>query len=64
MADAERNVKPEASTARRIEIITGPERRREWARADKERIVSESYGGLDTVCGVARRHGLSPHMGL
>lgn len=60
MANAERSAKPEPVPARRIEVITGPERRRGWSAADKERIVAESYGGLDTVCGIARRHGLLP----
>lgn len=60
MADAERNAEPEAVSARRIEILTGPERRREWSAGDKERIIAESFAGLDTVCGVARRHGLLP----
>ena len=60
MASAELSAKSEPMPARRIEVITGPERRREWSAEDKERIVAESYAGLDTVCGVARRHGLSP----
>jgi transposase len=60
MASAERSAKPEVVGPRRIELITGPERRREWSVEDKERIVAESYAGRDTVCGVARRHGLSP----
>jgi len=59
MADAELSAEPE-SAVRRIEIITGVERRRRWSRADKERIVAESYAGRDTVSGVARRHGLLP----
>jgi transposase len=59
MADAERNAEPEGAV-RRIEIITGAERRRSWSSADKERLVAESYAGRDTVSGVARRHGLLP----
>jgi transposase len=59
MADAKLSAEPEAAV-RRIEIITGAERRRRWSTADKERIVAESYAGRDTVSGVARQHGLLP----
>ena len=60
MANAELNAEPESVSARRIEVITGPVRRRGWSSEDKERIIAESYAGLDTVCGIARRNGLSP----
>lgn len=46
--------------ARRIEVFTGVGRRRRWSREDKAAIVAESYGEGETVCGVARRHGLTP----
>ena len=49
---------PEA--ARRIEVFTGAGRRRSWAAAEKAASVAESYMSGDTVCGVARRHGLTP----
>lgn len=45
---------------RRIEVFTGAGRRRTWSTADKAAIVAESYGGAETVCAVARRHGLTP----
>jgi transposase len=45
---------------RRMEIFTGSGRRRTWSVANKAAIVAESYGSGETVCGVARRHGLSP----
>ena len=45
---------------RRIEVFTGAGRRRAWTGEEKARIVAESYAGDDTVCGVARRHGLTP----
>jgi transposase len=46
--------------ARRIEVFTGAGRRRSWSMAEKAAIVAESYGAGDTVCAVARRHGLTP----
>ena len=60
MDSAELNAKSEPKTIRRIEVLTGPERRRQWSAEDKELIVSESYSGVDKVSRIARRHGLSP----
>jgi transposase len=45
---------------RRLEIFTGSGRRREWPPEEKARIVAESYEADETVCAVARRHGLTP----
>jgi transposase len=45
---------------RRMEVFTGAGRRRSWSVAEKAAIVAESYGAGETVCGVARRHGLTP----
>ena len=45
---------------RRIEVFTGTGRRRTWSAEDKGRIVAESLTSGESVCGVARRHGLSP----
>lgn len=45
---------------RRIEVFTGAGRRRSWSAAEKAAIIAESYGAGDTVCAVARRHGLTP----
>jgi transposase len=45
---------------RRIEVFTGAGRRRRWSVEDKARIVAESVTSGDSVCAVARRHGLSP----
>lgn len=45
---------------RRMEVFTGAGRRRTWSAAEKAAIVAESYDGNGTVCGVARRHGLTP----
>ena len=44
---------------RRMEVFTGAGHRRTWSPEDKARIVAESYSGLETVCAVARRHGLA-----
>jgi transposase len=43
---------------RRIEVITGVERRRRWSEQDKARIVAESLKPGVIVAEVARRHGI------
>ena len=48
---------PEVAGARRIEVFTGAGRRRRWSPEEKERIVAESYAGVESVCAVARRYG-------
>ena len=45
---------------RRLEIFTGAGRRRSWRAEQKARIVSESLAGGESVCVMARRHGLTP----
>jgi transposase len=45
---------------RRIEMITGSERRRKWSAEEKAEIVAESLAEGAVVSEVARRHGLSP----
>ena len=45
---------------RRLEVFTGAGRRRKWSDEDKARIVAEILASGDSVCSVARRHGLSP----
>jgi transposase len=45
---------------RRLEVFTGAGRRRKWRHEDKARIVAEIVTSGDSVCAVARRHGLSP----
>jgi transposase-like protein len=48
------------SAVRRIELITGAARRRQWSSDDKARIVVESLRPGANVSEVARRNGLSP----
>ena len=52
----------DASTrpAQRVEVFTGTGRRRTWLHEEKVRIVAEILSSGDSVCAVARRHGLSP----
>jgi transposase len=52
----------DASTrpAQRVEVFTGTGRRRAWLHEEKVRIVAEIASSGDSVCAVARRHGLSP----
>ncbi|WP_050807156.1 transposase [Acidiphilium sp. PM] len=45
---------------RRIEVLTGPGRRRRWSDAEKARIVAETLRGGATVTEVARRWALCP----
>ena len=45
---------------RRIELITGTGRRRQWSTADRSRILLESLEPGANVSEVARRNGLSP----
>src|ERR1700747_1305858 len=45
---------------RRLEVFTGAGRRRKWSGEDKARIVAEIVASGDSVCAVARRHGVSP----
>lgn len=52
--------KPEPEAVRRLEVFTGAGRRRAWTAEQKARIVAESYAEGETVCAVARRHGLTP----
>jgi len=41
-------------------VFTGAGRRRNWTPENKARIVAASATGEESVCAVARRHGLSP----
>jgi transposase len=52
--------KPEPEAVRRLEVFTGSGRRRRWTAEQKARIVAESNDGGESICAVARRHGLTP----
>jgi transposase len=52
--------KPEPEPVRRLEVFTGTGRRRQWTAEQKARIVAESDTGGESICAVARRHGLTP----
>ena len=45
---------------RRVEVLTGPGRRRKWSDADKARIVAETLEPGAVVAEVARRRQLCP----
>ena len=45
----------------KIEVLSGPERRRRWTTAEKVSIVQETYEADATVTIVARRHGIQPN---
>jgi transposase len=50
----------DAGVVRRLELITGTGRRRQWSADDKARILLESLEPGANVSEVARRHGMSP----
>lgn len=50
---------PMSEEPRRFEVFTGEGRRRRFSMSEKAAIVAESYEDGVSVCGVARRHGLS-----
>ena len=43
-----------------FEVFTGVGRRRDWPPEVKASILAERLAGQETVCSVARRHGMSP----
>ncbi|KAB2855577.1 MAG: transposase [Bauldia sp.] len=45
---------------RRVEVLTGPERRRRWSDETKIAIVAEALTGGVVVSDVARRHDITP----
>ena len=47
---------------RRIEVITGPARRRYWSAEEKLLIVEETLQPGASVSSVARRHGVAPNL--
>jgi transposase len=53
-------LKPEVTTVRRLEMITGVGRRRRFTEDFKARVVEETLAPAAVVSEVARRHGLTP----
>lgn len=49
----------DADSYRRVEVITGGRRRRDWSDEEKARIVAESAGPDANISEVARRNGVS-----
>ena len=60
MSDTERKHMSKPAPVRRFEVFTGAGRRRKWSAEVKAAMVAESHAGGETVCSVARRHGLTP----
>ena len=58
MVDANDDAKAEVS--RRVEVLTGPGRRRQWSEEAKARIVSEAWQPGAVVAVVARRWQVCP----
>ena len=58
MHEAMLDARQEGGSYRRIEVITGQRRRRQWTAEEKARIVAESYEEGANISEVARRHGV------
>jgi transposase len=58
MADAMPDARQEGGSYRRIELITGERRRRQWTAEVKARIVAESFEEGANISEVARRNGV------
>jgi len=48
-------------TPHKMQVFSGPERRRRWSTAEKLAIIQETYEPDATVSIVARRHGIQPN---
>jgi hypothetical protein len=60
MSTLDHTLKPEATSVRRLEVITGTGRRRQFSEDFKTGIVEETLVPGAVVSDVARRHGLTP----
>ena len=58
MHEAMLDARQEGGSYRRIEVITGQRRRRQWTAEEKVRIVAESFEEGANISEVARRHGV------
>jgi transposase len=45
-----------------VTVLSGPERRRRWTRAEKLRLVEESLAPETSIAEIARRHDLHPNL--
>jgi transposase len=52
------NLPINGQSVRRVEVLSGPERRRRWSWEEKARIVAESLAPDAVASSIARRHGL------
>ena len=59
MANAMVDAMHDDRTYRRVEVITGHRRRRDWTPEEKDRIVGESLRPKANISEVARRNGVS-----
>jgi transposase len=59
MLDARNEVRNEGDSYRRVEVITGRQRRRRWTAGEKTQIVGESLEAGANISDVARRHGVA-----
>jgi transposase len=59
MANAMLDARHEGDSYRRIEVITGERRRRQWTVEEKARIVAESFEEGANISEVARRNGVA-----
>src|SRR5262245_61583230 len=59
MANAMLDARQDGDSYRRIEVITGRSRRRQWRAEEKARIVAESLEAGANISEVARRNGVA-----
>ena len=55
------NVGTMTITTHKMQVLSGPERRRRWSTREKLAIIQETYEADTTVSIVARRHGIQPN---
>jgi len=60
MSRLDHTLKPEATEVRRLEVITGTGRRRQFSEDFKSEVVAETLVAGAVVSEVARRRGLTP----
>jgi transposase len=60
MQDLARIDETSGRTVRRLDVLTGPERRRSYTDAQKARLVAETLRPGVSAASVARRHGIHP----